>query len=57
MSYYRCICQKCGSNYASMIDNDIELQKESCPGCGEKQLKISEPLTSAEINKLFYGGG
>ncbi|MEW6109878.1 MAG: hypothetical protein AB1632_12035 [Nitrospirota bacterium] len=57
MSYNRCICEKCGSQYATMIDNDIEIQKESCPNCGEKQLKLSGPLSFSEINSLFYSGG
>lgn len=57
MSYNRCICQKCGSNFATMIDNNLELEKEACPKCGEKQLKISEPLSFSEISSLFYGGG
>ncbi len=57
MSYNRCVCQKCGNNYATAIANDIELQKEACPNCGEKQLKITEPLSFSEISSLFYGGG
>lgn len=57
MSYNRCVCQKCGNNYATAINTDIELQKEACPNCGEKQLKITGALSFSEVNSLFYGGG
>lgn len=57
MSYNRCICQKCGSQFATMISSDAELVNEPCPKCGEKQLKLSGALTFSEINGLFGGGG
>lgn len=57
MSYNKCVCQVCGSQYATMIPNDLELQKEACPGCGAKQLKILEPMSFSEVNSLFYSGG
>jgi len=57
MSYNRCICQKCGSQYATVIDKDEDLQKEPCPSCGEKELKLTGPLSVPEVNSLFSGGG
>ena len=57
LTYNRCLCQKCGSQFATVISTDEELQKESCPGCGEKKLKIVGPLSPAEISSLFYSGG
>ena len=57
LTYNRCSCQKCGSHYATVINTDEELLKESCPACGEKKLKIAGPLTPAEINSMFYSGG
>jgi predicted nucleic acid-binding Zn-ribbon protein len=57
VSYNRCICQKCGSQFATMINNDEELLREACPKCGEKQLKLQGTLSFAEINGLFGGGG
>jgi predicted nucleic acid-binding Zn-ribbon protein len=57
LTYNRCLCQKCGSNFATVISTDEELQKESCPGCGEKKLKIVGPLSPEEISSLFYSGG
>jgi len=57
LTYNRCSCQKCGNQYATVINTDEELQKESCPGCGEKKLKIVGPLSPAEINSMFYSGG
>lgn len=57
MSYNRCICQKCGSNFATMINNDAELQKEKCPGCGERKLKISGKLNHSELASQFSGSG
>jgi Zn finger protein HypA/HybF involved in hydrogenase expression len=56
MSYNKCICQKCGSQYATIIKNDIEIQNEPCPKCGEKQLKLAGPLSFHESSGL-YGGG
>jgi len=56
-SYNRCICQKCGSHFATVLDNDLELEKEPCPKCGESNLKISGALSSSEVNGLFSGGG
>jgi predicted nucleic acid-binding Zn-ribbon protein len=56
-TYNRCECLKCGSHYATVIGTDEELQKEACPGCGEKKLKIVGPLTPAEISSMFYSGG
>ena len=57
MSYNRCVCQKCGNQYATVIDKDEELLNEACPNCGEKQLKLIGPLSVSEVNSLFYGGG
>jgi DNA-directed RNA polymerase subunit RPC12/RpoP len=57
MSYNRCICQKCGSQFATVLDDDIELQKERCPKCGENQLKLFGPLSFSEVSGLFSGGG
>ena len=57
MSYNRCICQKCGSQFATVLDDDLELQKETCPKCGERQLKLSGALSFAEMSSLFSGGG
>ena len=57
MSYNRCICQKCGNQYATVLDKDEELLKEACPNCGEKQLKLIGPLSVSEVNSLFYSGG
>jgi Zn finger protein HypA/HybF involved in hydrogenase expression len=57
MSYNKCTCQKCGKQYATVINSDIELQKEPCPNCGEKQLKLSGALSWAETSSLFSGGG
>jgi NAD-dependent SIR2 family protein deacetylase len=56
MSYNRCACQKCGSQFATMIKSDEELLKEVCPKCGEKQLKLQGALSFTEINSLFGGG-
>lgn len=57
MSYHKCACQKCGSQYATMIANEMELQQESCPGCGAKQLKLMGPMSFSEMSSLFSGGG
>jgi len=57
MSYNRCICEKCGNQYATVIDKDEDLLKEKCPNCGEMQLKLVGPLSVSEVNSLFYGGG
>ncbi len=57
MSYSKCACRKCGSQYATMISDDLELQKESCPKCGEKQLKFLGQLSISEVSSLFSGGG
>ncbi len=57
MSYNRCVCQKCGSQFATVLSDDVELQKEACPKCGEKQLKLSGALSFSEISSLFSGGG
>jgi predicted nucleic acid-binding Zn-ribbon protein len=55
--YNKCICQKCGSQYATVLKSDLELQNEPCPKCGEKQLKLSGPLSVRETSSLFSGGG
>jgi Zn finger protein HypA/HybF involved in hydrogenase expression len=55
--YNRCTCQKCGSEFATVLKNDLELQNEPCPKCGEKQLKMAGPLSFAETSRLFSGGG
>lgn len=57
MSYNRCLCQKCGNQYATVIDKAEVLQNEACPNCGEKQLKLVGPLSFTEMNSLFSGGG
>jgi rRNA maturation endonuclease Nob1 len=57
LTYNRCACQGCSSQYATVINSDEELQKESCPNCGSKTLKIVGPLSDAEINSMFYSGG
>lgn len=57
MTYSRCSCQSCRNQYATVIGTDEELQKESCPGCGKKTLKIVAPLSQAEVNSIFYSGG
>jgi DNA-directed RNA polymerase subunit RPC12/RpoP len=57
MSYNRCQCAKCGTLFATAIPTDEELQKEKCPHCGEKQLKIIGPMSISEISGLFSGGG
>jgi len=57
MSYSKCVCQKCGSNYATVAKTDLDIQNEPCPKCGEKQLKISGSLNMQEMSSLFSGGG
>jgi hypothetical protein len=57
LTYNRCECLKCGSHYATIISSEEELQKETCPGCGEKKLKIVGPLSQSEVNSMFYSGG
>lgn len=57
LSYSRCVCENCGNNYATMLNDEIEMKKEACPNCKENKLKISGPLSFSEINSLFYGGG
>ncbi|MDA8082433.1 MAG: hypothetical protein M0024_02100 [Nitrospiraceae bacterium] len=56
-TYSKCICQKCGSNYATVARTDQDIQNEPCPKCGEKKLKISGSLSMQEISSLFSGGG
>jgi DNA-directed RNA polymerase subunit RPC12/RpoP len=56
-AYNRCVCQKCGSHFATILDNDTALQNEPCPKCGEKQLKLSGSLSFSEVSSLFSGGG
>lgn len=56
MSYSKCACQNCGSQYATQINDEAELQKESCPKCGEKKLTITGPMSFSEISSLFGGG-
>lgn len=57
MSYNRCVCQKCGSNYATVVNSDVELQDEKCPSCGEKKLKLSGKLSHSELATQFSSGG
>ncbi len=57
MTYNKCICQKCGSQYATVLNRETELAKEACPKCGEKQLKLAGALSMAETSSLFSGGG
>jgi hypothetical protein len=40
-----------------VIDKDEDLQKEACPNCAEKQLKLIGPMSVSEVNSLFSGGG
>jgi len=56
-TYNRCSCEKCGSQYATIINSDEELQKEACPSCSEKKLKLAGPLSAAEMSGMFSGGG
>ena len=56
-TYNRCSCEKCGNHYATIINTDEELQKEACPSCGEKKLKLVGPLSAAEMSSMFSGGG
>lgn len=56
MSYNRCICAKCGSNFATVIQSDDELRKEPCPNCGQKQLSLTGPMSVQEVSGLFSGG-
>ncbi len=57
MSYNKCECVKCGSQYATHLQSEEDLQKEPCPKCGEKQLKLRGPLSFYETSSLFSGGG
>lgn len=57
MSYNRCICQKCGNQYATVLVKHEDIEKEACPNCGESQLKLTGPLSVSEVNSLFSGGG
>ena len=56
-TYNKCSCMKCGSQYATHIQKEAELQNEACPKCGEKQLKLNGPLSFYETSRLFSGGG
>lgn len=57
MSYTKCICQNCGRQYATMIEDDEELRKEACPHCGKRLLQLTAPLSFTEMSSLFFGGG
>ena len=57
MSYNKCVCEKCGSCFATGINNNAELQKEKCPNCGERKLIMSGHLSFSEEKNLFYSGG
>ncbi len=57
MAYNKVICGKCGSQYATAIHSEAEIQKEPCPKCGEKLLKLAGPLSEYEMSGLFSGGG
>ncbi|MHB8883298.1 MAG: hypothetical protein ACYC69_17540 [Thermodesulfovibrionales bacterium] len=57
MAYNKCICQKCSSNYATVAKTDEDIKDEPCPKCGEKQLKITGPMSMTEMSGLFSGGG
>lgn len=57
MAYNKCVCQKCGSNYATAAKTDLDIQDEPCPKCGEKQLKIDGAMSLQEMSSLFSGGG
>ncbi len=57
MSYNKCVCEKCGSQYATVICNEAELQQQACPKCGENKLKLAGPLSFYETSSLFSGGG
>ena len=56
-TYNRCSCEKCGSHFATIINSDEELQKESCPSCKEKKLKLEGPLSAEEMSSMFSSGG
>ncbi len=56
MSYNKCVCQHCNSVFATMIETEEEIGKESCPSCGRKELTITEPLSFTELSSLFQGG-
>ena len=43
--------------FATVISSDTELQKEKCPSCGERRLKISGKLSHSELATQFSGGG
>jgi len=55
--YNRCICQNCGSQFATVITNDADIKKEKCPSCGEKQLRLAGELSFSEFVSQFSGGG
>lgn len=57
MSYFRCECSKCGSQFATVLSTDEALMSEPCPKCGEKMLKITGEMSLAETKGLFSGGG
>jgi predicted RNA-binding Zn-ribbon protein involved in translation (DUF1610 family) len=57
MDYNRCVCQECGSHFATILDTDEALQSEPCPKCGKTMLRLSGALSFSEISSLFRGGG
>jgi len=54
--YNKCECKNCGSQFATVISNEADIEKEKCPHCGEKQLKISGKLSVSEFASQFSGG-
>ncbi len=56
-TYNRCSCDNCENHYATIINSDEELKKETCPNCGEKKMKLAGPLSVAEMSAIFSGGG
>ncbi|MBI5101160.1 MAG: hypothetical protein HZB33_04925 [Nitrospirae bacterium] len=57
MAYNKCVCQKCGSNYATVAKTDKDIENEPCPKCGQKLLKITGAMNMNEMSSLFSGGG
>jgi hypothetical protein len=48
-AYNRCVCQVCGSHFATVLEKDDDLQSEPCPKCGAKQLKLAAEAPAAAV--------